>query len=125
MVDIDPTFIDRLEPGDIMVAGSNFGCGSSREHAPLALKTAGVSCVIARSFARIFYRNSINIGFPILECPQAADDISEGDQVEVDFDSGIIRNLTKNREYKAQAFPPFLQKMIEANGLVNYVNAKK
>ena len=124
MVDIDPTFIDRLEPGDIMVAGSNFGCGSSREHAPLALKTAGVSCVIARSFARIFYRNSINIGFPILECPQAADDISEGDQVEVDFDSGIIRNLTKNREYKAQAFPPFLQKMIEANGLVNYVNAK-
>ena len=125
MVDIDPTFIDRLEPGDIMVAGSNFGCGSSIEHAPLALKTAGVSCVIARSFARIFYRNSINIGFPILECPQAADDISEGDQVEVDFDSGIIRNLTKNREYKAQAFPPFLQKMIEANGLVNYVNAKK
>ena len=125
MVDIDPTFIDRLEPGDIMVAGSNFGCGSSREHAPLALKTAGVSCVIARSFARIFYRNSINIGFPILECPQAADDISEGDQVEVDFDSGIIRNLTKNREYKAQAFPPFLQKMIEANGLVNYVKAKK
>ena len=125
MVDIDPTFIDRLEPGDIMVAGSNFGCGSSREHAPLALKTAGVSCVIARSFARIFYRNSINIGFPILECPQAADDISEGDQVEVDFDSGIIRNLTKTREYKAQAFPPFLQKMIEANGLVNYVNAKK
>lgn len=125
MVDIDPTFVDRLEPGDIMVAGSNFGCGSSREHAPLALKTAGVSCVIARSFARIFYRNSINIGFPILECPQAADDISEGDQVEVDFDSGIIRNLTKNREYKAQAFPPFLQKMIEANGLVNYVNAKK
>ena len=124
MVDIDPTFVDRLEPGDIMVAGSNFGCGSSREHAPLALKTAGVSCVIARSFARIFYRNSINIGFPILECPQAADDISEGDQVEVDFDSGIIRNLTKNREYKAQAFPPFLQKMIEANGLVNYVNAK-
>ena len=124
MVDIDPTFIDRLEPGDIMVAGSNFGCGSSREHAPLPIKASGVSCVIAETFARIFYRNSINIGFPILECPQAADDISEGDQVEVDFDSGIIRNLTKNREYKAQAFPEFLQKMIEANGLVNYVNAK-
>ena len=124
MVDIDPTFVDRLEPGDIMVAGSNFGCGSSREHAPLALKTAGVSCVIARSFARIFYRNSINIGFPILECPEAADAIEEGDQVEVDFDAGIIRDLTKNTEFKAQPFPEFLQKMIEANGLVNYVNAK-
>lgn len=124
MVDIDPTFVDRLKPGDIMVAGSNFGCGSSREHAPLALKTAGVSCVIARSFARIFYRNSINIGFPILECPEAADAIEEGDQVEVDFDAGIIRDLTKNTEFKAQPFPEFLQKMIEANGLVNYVNAK-
>ena len=124
MVDIDPTFVDRLEPGDIMVAGSNFGCGSSREHAPLALKTAGVSCVIACSFARIFYRNSINIGFPILECPEAADAIEEGDQVEVDFDAGIIRDLTKNTEFKAQPFPEFLQKMIEANGLVNYVNAK-
>ena len=124
MVDIDPTFVDRLEPGDIMVAGSNFGCGSSREHAPLALKTAGVSCVIARSFARIFYRNSINIGFPILECPEAADAIEEGDQVEVDFDAGIIRDLTKNTEFKAQPFPEFQQKMIEANGLVNYVNAK-
>ena len=124
MVDIDPTFVDRMEPGDIMVAGSNFGCGSSREHAPLALKTAGVSCVIARSFARIFYRNSINIGFPILECPEAADAIEEGDQVEVDFDAGIIRDLTKNTEFKAQPFPEFLQKMIEANGLVNYVNAK-
>ncbi len=110
MVDIDPTFVDRLEPGDIMVAGSNFGCGSSREHAPLALKTAGVSCVIA--------------GFPILECPEAADAIEEGDQVEVDFDAGIIRDLTKNTEFKAQPFPEFLQKMIEANGLVNYVNAK-
>ena len=124
MVDIDPTFVDRLEPGDIMVAGSNFGCGSSREHAPLALKTAGVSCVIARSFARIFYRNYINIGFPILECPEAADAIEEVDQVEVDFDAGIIRDLTKNTEFKAQPFPEFLQKMIEANGLVNYVNAK-
>ena len=124
MVDIDPTFVHRLEPGDIMVAGSNFGCGSSREHAPLALKTAGVSCVIARSFARIFYRNSINIGFPILECPEAADAIEEGDQVEVDFDAGIIHDLTKNTEFKAQPFPEFLQKMIEANGLVNYVNAK-
>ena len=125
MVDIDPTFVERLQPGDIMVAGNNFGCGSSREHAPLALKTAGVSCVIARSFARIFYRNSINIGFPILECPEAADAIEEGDQVEVDFETGVIRDLTKGMQFEAQAFPPFLQKMIEANGLVNYVNARK
>jgi 3-isopropylmalate/(R)-2-methylmalate dehydratase small subunit len=125
MVDIDPTFVERLKPGDIMVAGKNFGCGSSREHAPLALKTAGVSCVIAKSFARIFYRNSINIGFPILECDDAAEDIEEGDQVEIDFDSGKIYNQTKNKEYQAQPFPEFLQNMIKANGLVNYVNEKK
>ena len=125
MVDLDPTFVDRLEPGDIVVAENNFGCGSSREHAPLALKTAGVSCVIAKSFARIFYRNSINIGFPILECPAAVDGIEEGDNIEVDFEAGKIYNLTKNTEFEAQPFPPFLQKMIEANGLVNYVNAKK
>ena len=125
MVDIDPTFVERLNPGDIMVAGKNFGCGSSREHAPLALKTAGVRCVIAQSFARIFYRNSINIGFAILECPEAAQDIDEGNQVEVDFDTGIIKNITKNKQYQAQPFPEFLQKMIQANGLVNYVNEKK
>ena len=125
MVDLDPTFVERLEPGDIVVAKSNFGCGSSREHAPLALKTAGVSCVIAKSFARIFYRNSINIGFPILECEEAVDGIEEGDQVEVDFEAGMIYNRTKNTEFKAQPFPPFLQKMIEAGGLVNYVNSKK
>ena len=125
MVDLDPTFVDRLEPGDIVVAKSNFGCGSSREHAPLALKTAGVSCVIANSFARIFYRNSINIGFPILECPEAVAGIGEGDQVEVEFETGIIKNLTKGTSFQAQAFPPFLQKMIEANGLVNYVNSKE
>ena len=125
MVDLDPTFVDRLEPGDIVVAENYFGCGSSREHAPLALKTAGVSCVIAKSFARIFYRNSINIGFPILECPAAVDGIEEGDKIEVDFEAGKIYNLTKNTEFEAQPFPPFLQKMIEANGLVNYVNAKK
>ena len=125
MVDLDPTFVDRLEPGDIVVAKSNFGCGSSREHAPLALKTAGVSCVIANSFARIFYRNSINIGFPILECPEAVAGIDEGDQVEVEFETGIIKNLTKGTSFQAQAFPPFLQKMIEANGLVNYVNSKE
>ena len=125
MVDLDPTFVDRLEPGDIVVAKSNFGCGSSREHAPLALKTAGVSCVIANSFARIFYRNSINIGFPILECPEAVAGIDEGDKVEVEFETGVIKNLTKGTSFQAQAFPPFLQKMIEANGLVNYVNTKE
>ena len=125
MVDLDPTFVDRLDPGDIVVAKSNFGCGSSREHAPLALKTAGVSCVIANSFARIFYRNAINIGFPILECPEAVAGIEEGDKVEVDFEKGLITNHTKGTTFQAQAFPPFLQKMIEANGLVNYVNAKK
>ena len=125
MVDLDPTFVDRLEPGDIVVAKSNFGCGSSREHAPLALKTAGVSCVIANSFARIFYRNSIIIGFPILECPEAVAGIEEGDKVEVEFETGIIKNLTKGTQFQAQAFPPFLQKMIEANGLVNYVNSKE
>ncbi len=125
MVDIDPTFVERLNTGDIMVAGSNFGCGSSREHAPLALKTAGVSCVIAKSFARIFYRNSINIGFAILECEEAVNDIDEGDIVKVDFDSGKIINVTKDKEYQAHPFPEFLQKMIKVNGLVNYVKAKK
>ena len=125
MVDIDPTFVERVEVGDIMVAGKNFGCGSSREHAPLALKTAGVSCVIAKSFARIFYRNSINTGFAILECEEAADDIDEGNIVEVDFDTGKIYNQTKHKEYQAQPFPEFLQKMIQVNGLVNYVNEKK
>ncbi len=125
MVDIDPTFVERLEPGDIMVAGKNFGCGSSREHAPLVLKTAGVSCLIAESFARIFYRNAINIGFPILECEEAAKDIAEGDAVEVDFQTGVIYNRTKDAEYQAQPFPEFLQKMIGAGGLVNYVNSNK
>lgn len=125
MVDIDPTFVERLNKGDIMVAKKNFGCGSSREHAPLCLKTAGVSCVIAKSFARIFYRNAINIGFPILECEEAVDGIDEADQVEVDFDTGMIHNITKGTKYQSQPFPAFLQKMIEADGLVNYVNNKK
>ena len=122
MVDIDPTFVERLNPGDIVVGGKNFGCGSSREHAPLALKTAGVSCVIAKSFARIFYRNSINIGFAILECEEAADDIDEGNQVEIDFDKGIIYNITKNHQYKAEPFPEFIQRIIAKGGLVEYVN---
>ena len=116
MVDIDPTFASTVEKGDIIVAGQNFGCGSSREHAPLCLKTAGVKCVIAKSFARIFYRNSINIGFPIME---------KGDEVEVDFSTGVITNKTKNETYQSQPFPEFLQKMIDADGLVNYVNSKK
>ena len=125
MVDIDPTFASTVEKGDIIVAGQNFGCGSSREHAPLCLKTAGVKCVIAISFARSFYRNSINIGFPIIECEEAADKIEKGDEVEVDFSTGVITNKTKNETYQSQPFPEFLQKMIDADGLVNYVNSKK
>lgn len=125
MVDIDPTFASTVEKGDIIVAGQNFGCGSSREHAPLCLKTAGVKCVIAKNFARIFYRNSINIGFPIMECEEAADKIEKGDEVEVDFSTGVITNKTKNETYQSQPFPEFLQKMIDADGLVNYVNSKK
>ena len=125
MVDIDPTFASTVEKGDIIVAGQNFGCGSSREHAPLCLKTAGIRCVIAKSFARIFYRNSINIGFPIMECEEAADKIEKGDEVEVDFSTGVITNKTKNETYQSQPFPEFLQKMIDADGLVNYVNSKK
>ena len=125
MVDIDPTFASTVVKGDIIVAGHYFGCGSSREHAPLCLKTAGVKCVIAKSFARIFYRNSINIGFPIMECEEAADKIEKGDEVEVDFSTGVITNKTKNETYQSQPFPEFLQKMIDADGLVNYVNSKK
>ena len=118
-------FAENVKDGDIIVAEKNFGCGSSREHAPLCLKTAGVKCVIAKSFARIFYRNSINIGFPIMECEEAADKIEKGDEVEVDFSTGVITNKTKNETYQSQPFPEFLQKMIDADGLVNYVNSKK
>jgi len=125
MVDLDPTFVERVKPGDIIVAKKNFGCGSSREHAPLALKTAGVSVVIADSFARIFYRNSINIGFAIMECPEATAAINDGDEVNVDFDTGVITDVTTGEEFKAQPFPPFMQKLIEVGGLVNYVNNKK
>ena len=123
MEDLDPTFTQRVKPGDIIVARKNFGCGSSREHAPIAIKAAGVSCVIAETFARIFYRNSINIGLPIIECPEAAKGIDAGDDVEVDFDSGMIYNKTKGTEFKGQAFPEFMQKIIKAEGLVNYINA--
>ena len=125
MVDIDPEFAGKVQPGDIIVARKNFGCGSSREHAPLCLKTAGVSCVIADTFARIFYRNAINIGLPIIECPEAAEGIDAGDQVEIDFDIGRIYNLTKGTEFQGQAFPPFMQELISAGGLVNYINSKK
>lgn len=122
MEDIDREFIHQVKKGDIIVAEKNFGCGSSREHAPIAIKAAGVSCVIAETFARIFYRNAINIGLPIVECAQAAKEIENGDQVEVDFDSGVIKDLTKGTEYQGQAFPEFMQKIIAAEGLVNYIN---
>lgn len=125
MSDIDPEFAKKVQKGDLIVARKNFGCGSSREHAPLCLKAAGVSCVIAQTFARIFYRNAINIGLPIIECPEAADGIQAGDQVEVDFDSGRIYNRTKGTEFQGQPFPEFMQKLIAAGGLVNYTNSKK
>ena len=121
MEDIDKDFVNKVKKGDIIVAEKNFGCGSSREHAPIAIKAAGVSCVIAETFARIFYRNAINIG---LECAEASKGIDAGDEVLVDFDSGIIKNLTKGTEFKGQAFPPFMQKIIDAEGLVNYINAR-
>ncbi len=124
MEDIDTEFVKNVQKGDIIVADKNFGCGSSREHAPLAIKASGVSCVIAETFARIFYRNAINIGLPIIECPQASKGISAGDEVEVDFDSGMIYNKTKGTQFQGQAFPEFMQKIIEAEGLVNYINQK-
>ena len=122
MEDIDTDFVKNVKQGDIMVAGKNFGCGSSREHAPLVIKVAGVSCVIAETFARIFYRNAINIGLPIIECAEAAAGIEAGDEVEVDFDSGMIYNRSKGTQFKGQPFPEFMQKIIKAEGLVNYIN---
>ncbi len=121
MEDLDKTFVSRVQPSDIITAGQNFGCGSSREHAPIAIKASGVSLVIAKSFARIFYRNSINIGLAIVECPEAVDGIGEGDKVEADLDNGIIRNLTTGREYKTAPFPEFIQKIIENGGLINSI----
>ena len=122
MEDIDRDFVKNVQTGDIIVAEKNFGCGSSREHAPVSIKAAGVSCVIAETFARIFYRNAINIGLPIIECKEAAAGISAGDQVEIDFDSGVITNKTKDETYQGQAFPEFMQKIIKAEGLINYIN---
>ena len=124
MEDIDKKFVNKVSEGDIIVADKNFGCGSSREHAPIAIKAAGVSCVIAETFARIFYRNAINIGLPIIVCPEAAKNIEEGNEIEVDFDSGKIYNKTKNEEYQGQAFPEFMQKIISNGGLINYINNK-
>ena len=125
MEDIDATFVNKVAKGDIIVAGKNFGCGSSREHAPISIKAAGVSCVIAKTFARIFYRNAINIGLPTIECEAAYDGIDAGDTVEIDFDEGIIYNRTKGTQFKGQAFPPFMQKIIAAEGLINYINQGK
>lgn len=123
--DLDGEFVKRVQPGDFIVAGENFGCGSSREHAPVAIKASGVSCVIAANFARIFYRNSINIGLAILECPAASAAIENGDEVSVDFDTGVITNLTKNETYQAEPFPPFIKDMIEKGGLMASLKAGK
>ena len=122
MEDIDADFVKKVKEGDIIVAQKNFGCGSSREHAPMAIKASGISCVIAETFARIFYRNAINIGLPIIECKEASEKIEAGDVVEIDFDEGIIYNRTKDESYKGQAFPPFMQDLIAAGGLINYMN---
>ncbi len=122
MEDIDADFIKKVKDGDIMVAGFNFGCGSSREHAPIAIKESGISCVIAKTFARIFYRNAINIGLAILECEEASDDITDGDEVTVNFDTGVITNLTRNKTYQAEPFPDFIKEIIQSNGLLNSIN---
>ncbi len=125
MEDIDKDFVNKVSEGDIMVGGENFGCGSSREHAPIAIKASGVSCVIASTFARIFYRNAINIGLPILECPEASKGIEAGDEVSVDFDSGVITNVTKGETYQAQPFPEFIQNIIRSGGLMNSIREKQ
>ena len=124
MEDIDAEFVQKVRPGDMIVGGWNFGCGSSREHAPMVIKENGVSCVIAKTFARIFYRNAINIGLPILECEQASDAIQNGDRVEVDFDTGVIRNLTREESYTAAPFPAFIKEIIDADGLLNSIRRR-
>jgi 3-isopropylmalate/(R)-2-methylmalate dehydratase small subunit len=123
MEDIDKEFSKRVQPGDVMIGGKNFGCGSSREHAPIAIKESGISCVIAATFARIFYRNAINIGLPIVECPEASEKIQPGDMVSVDFDTGVITNLTRSERYQGEPFPPFIQGIIAAGGLMNAIKA--
>lgn len=124
MEDVIPDYANTIAPGDVLVAGSNFGCGSSREHAPIAIKVAGTSCVIAESFARIFYRNAINIGLPIIESPEAARAIDQGDELDIDLAGGVITNLTKNETYHFEKFPEFIQHIVEAGNLLNYVKAK-
>ncbi len=124
MEDLDKDFVNKVKPGDIMVAGKNFGCGSSREHAPAVIKAAGIACVIAETFARIFYRNAINIGLPIMECPEAAKDIENGDQVSVDIYTGVITNISKGKTYQGTPFPEFMQDIMKAGGLINYVKGK-
>ncbi len=124
MEDIDDKFVERVQPGDIMVGGWNFGCGSSREHAPAAIQASGISCVIAASFARIFYRNSINIGFPIFECPEAAEAIQNGDTVSVNYDTGVITDETTGQQFQATAFPEFINNIISHGGLLSYLKAK-
>jgi len=124
MEDIDPAFVSRVAPGDVIVAGENFGCGSSREHAPVAIRAAGVSCVVAASFARIFYRNAINTGLPIVVCPAAAREARSGDRLRVDVENGVVANLTRDTTYQADAFPPFLQELIGRGGLLPYVKAR-
>ena len=123
MEDIDTNFVKNVKQGDIMVAGSNFGCGSSREHAPIVIKESGISCVIAKSFARIFYRNAINIGLPIMECEAAGEKIAAGDDVEVNFDTGVIKDITKSETFQAVAFPDFIKKIISSGGLLNSIKA--
>lgn len=125
MEDIDKNFSARVKKGDIMIAGKNFGCGSSREHAPIAIKASGISCVIAETFARIFYRNAINIGLPIVECKEAAQDAREGDEVSVDFQTGEICNITKQIKYKGEPFPEFIREIINSDGLINYVRKRQ
>ena len=124
MEDIDAEFTKKVKAGDIMVGGANFGCGSSREHAPIAIKQSGISCVIAKTFARIFFRNAINIGLAILECPEASEKIEAGDDVSVDFDTGVITNLTKNETYQAEPFPEFIKDIIRADGLMNSIRKR-
>lgn len=124
MEDSDPEFVNKMSKGDIIVAEKNFGCGSSREHAPIAIKESGVSCVIAKTFARIFYRNSFNMGLPIFECAEASENVEAGDEIEVDTDAGIIKNITKNQTYKTRPIPPFMQELLDDGGLINHIKKK-
>ena len=124
MEDIDKDFFQKMKPGDIMVGGKNFGCGSSREHAPIAIKESGITCVVASTFARIFYRNAINIGLAIIECPEASEKIADGDEISVDFDTGVITNKTRGETYNGEPFPPFIQSIIASGGLMNAIKTK-